>query len=199
MSLLSEVMDTVTTQFAEQRATAPSLTAYKDGQVDAEQTLANITQREYQNYVRDVRPLEMQLIEKARTDTSLIDAAYEDRDRSNQLTQGIVDRNAGRYGAQLTPAQMQQQQRELSRSTTLGGIQGIADARIAQKDANRALMADLIDIGQGVNRASLGELGNAAQNAANRESAYKSARAQHKAQTYGTLGTIGAAALIFGI
>ena len=198
MAFYDEFMDAAESQLA-QRGTASSLTAYKDGQVDAEQTLANITQREYQNYVRDVRPIEMQLIEKAKTDTSLIDAALADRDRSTQLTQGIVDRNANRYGGALTPAQMDQQRRQLNLSTTLGGIQGIADARIAQKDANRALMADLIDIVEGVNRASLGELGNAAQNAANRESAYKSARAQHKAQTYSTLGTIGAAALIFGI
>jgi hypothetical protein len=111
--------------------------------------------------------------------------------------QGIVDRNADRYGAALTPAQMEQQQRSLQMGTTLGGIQGVNDARVAQKDANRALMADLIDIGQGVNRSSLASLGNAAGAAAQRESAYKNARAQNKAQTYGMLGTLGAAAIAF--
>ena len=90
---------------------------------------------------------------------------------------------------------MQQQRAQLQRGTTLGGIQGVNDARVAQKDANRALMADLIDIGQGVNRSSLSSLGNAAQAAAQRESAYKNARAQHKAQTYSMLGTAAAAIL----
>lgn len=191
--MASEIMNTMADTITQDKS---SLIAYKEGQIDPEQTLANVTQREYQNYMRDVRPLELELVEKAKTDTSLIDAAVEDRDRSNQLTQGIIDRNAGRYGAALTPAQMDAQKRQLSLGTTLGGIQGVNDARIAQKDANRALMQDLINIGQGVNRASLGELSNAAQNAANRESAYKSAKAQNKAQTYSTLGTIGAAAAI---
>ena len=88
-----------------------SLTAYKGGEVDPEQTLANITQADYANYLRDVRPIELELVEKAKTDTSLIDQAIEDRDNANQLTQGVIDRNASRYGAALTPAQMEQQRR----------------------------------------------------------------------------------------
>lgn len=174
--------------------TNKSLTAYgKDG-VDPEKTLSNITQADYDNYLRDIQPVELELINKAKTDTSLIDQAKDDRDNSNQLMQGVVDRNASRYGAALTPAQIEEQKRSLQMGTTLGGIQGVNDARVAQKDANRALMADLIDIGQGVNRSSLSSLGNAAGNAAQRESAYKNAKAQNKAQTYGMLGTLGAAA-----
>ena len=174
--------------------TNKSLTAYgKDG-VDPEKTLSNITQADYNNYLRDIQPVELELINKAKTDTSLIDQAKEDRDNSNQLMQGVVDRNASRYGAALTPAQIEEQKRSLQMGTTLGGIQGVNDARVAQKDANRALMADLIDIGQGVNRSSLSSLGNAAGAAAQRESAYKNAKAQSKAQTYGMLGTLGAAA-----
>jgi hypothetical protein len=172
-----------------------SLTAYNSDGIDPEQTLSNITQADYETYLRDIRPTELELIDRAQNDTSLIDQAIEDRDRSNELMQGIVDRNASRYGASLTPAQIEQQKRSLAMVTTLGGIQGVNDARVAQKDANRALMADLIDIGQGVNRASLGSLGNAASAAASRESAYKNARAQNKAQTYSMLGTLGAAAV----
>jgi len=177
--------------------TNKSLTAYgKDG-VDPEKTLSNITQADYDNYLRDIQPVELELINKAKTDTSLIDQAKDDRDNSNQLMQGVVDRNASRYGAALTPAQIEEQKRSLQMGTTLGGIQGVNDARVAQKDANRALMADLIDIGQGVNRSSLSSLGNAAGAAAQRESAYKNAKAQNKAQTYGMLGTLGAAAFAF--
>lgn len=176
-----------------------SLTAYgKDG-VDPEKTLANISQADYNNYLRDVQPIELELLNKAKTDTSLIDQAEVDRDNSNQLMQGVIDRNASRYGAALTPAQMEEQKRTLARGTTLGGIQGVADARVAQKDANRALMADLINIGQGVNRASLGALSNAAGAASQRENAYRSAKAQSKAQTYGMLGSLGAAAFIVGL
>ena len=172
------------------------LTAYdKNGEVDPEQTLANITQKDYDDYLENVKPLEMELLNKAKTDTGLIDQAREDRGTSNALMQGIVDRNASRYGATLTPAQIQAQKTALSTGTTLAGIQGVNDARVAQKDSNRALMQDLIDIGQGVQRSSLSSLGNAAASAAQRESAFKNARAQHKAQTYNMLGSIGGAAL----
>ena len=171
------------------------LTVYKNGQVDPEATSAAITQAEYDNYTSNIKPIEMELLEKAKTDTSLIDQAVEDRDNSNALMTGIADRNADRYGAALTPAQRQQQERQLEMGTTLAGVQGVNDARVAQKDANRALMTDLIDIGQGVNRSSLSSLGNAAAAAQRRESAFKSARAQHKAQTYSMLGTLGAAAI----
>ena len=171
------------------------LTVYKNGEVDPEATAAAITQAEYANYTENIKPIEMQLLEKAQTDTSLIDQAVEDRDNSNALMTGIANRNASRYGAALTPAQLQQQERQLEMGTTLAGVQGVNDARVAQKDANRALMTDLIDIGQGVNRSSLSSLGNAAAAAQQRESAFKSARAQHKAQTYSMLGTLGAAAI----
>ena len=172
------------------------LTVYDEkGEVDPEKTLAAITQKDYDDYLKNVQPLEMELLHKAKTDTSLIDQAREDRRNSNALMQGIVDRNATRYGATLTPAQIEAQKRALTTGTTLAGVQGVNNARIAQKDANRALMQDLIDIGQGVQRASLSSLGNAAASAAQRESAYKSAKAQHKANTYNMIGQIGGAAL----
>lgn len=167
----------------------------KDG-VDPEQTLANITQAQWDDWVRDIKPIEDDLINKATSSTELIDQAKADRDAAMPLMQGIANRQAQRYGAALTPAQLKEQQRSLARGTTLGGIQAVNDARIAQKDANRALLADLIDIGQGVNRSSLGELSNAAGNKSARDQAYKNARAQHRANMYGTLGTLGAAAAI---
>lgn len=167
----------------------------RDG-VDPEQTLANITQAQWNDYVRDIQPIEDDLINKATSSTELIDQAKADRDAAMPLMQGIANRQAQRYGAALTPAQLKEQQRSLARGTTLGGIQAVNDARIAQKDANRALLADLIDIGQGVNRSSLGELSNAAGNQSARDQAYKNARAQHKANMYSTVGTLGAAAAI---
>jgi len=74
-------------------------------------------------------------------------------------------------------------------------VQSLSDARIAQNEANTALMADLINIGQGLNRSSQNQLGNAAQDQKAREMAYDSAKAAHKAQTYSTLGSLGAMAI----
>ena len=56
-------------------------------------------------------------------------------------------------------------------------------------------MADLINIGQGLNRTSQNQLGNAAQDQKAREMAYDNARAAHKANTYSTIGSLGAMAI----
>ena len=160
-----------------------------------DQVFADMTRQDYIDFVRDYQPFENQLIEQAQNDTRLIDQAREDVTVAQGLAAGIASRNASRYGASLTPAQMQQQQRQLQRANTLGGIQSVNDARIAQREANTRLLGDLINIGQGLNRSSLDQLGSAAATAANRENAYQAARAQSRAQTYSTIGSLGAAAI----
>ena len=162
---------------------------------DPEQAFADITRNEYMDYVENYRPFEESLIEQAQTDTSLIDQAREDVTKASSLTAGIAQRNQARYGAALTPAQLQQQSRQLQRANTLGSAQSISDARIAQRDANTNLLSDLINIGQGVNRSSQTQLGQSAANANQLKNAYTSAKAASKAQTYGTIGQLGAMAI----
>lgn len=166
---------------------------------DPRQTYADITRGEYNDYVRDYRQFELDQIEKARTDTSLIDAAREDSAMAGQIAGDVAQRNLSRYGGQLTAAQAQQQQRALQRNTTLGSIQALSDARIAQREANERLLSDLINIGQGVNRASQTQLGQAAADQSSREAAYQNAKAASKAQTYQTVGTLASAAILAGI
>lgn len=163
---------------------------------DPRQTYADITRGEYNDYVRDYRQFELDQIEKAKTDTSLIDSAREDSAMAGQIAGEVAQRNLSRYGGQLTAAQAQQQQRALQRNTTLGSIQALSDARIAQREANQRLLSDLINIGQGVNRASQSQLGQAAADQSSRETAYRNAKAASKAQTYQTVGTLASAALI---
>jgi len=86
--------------------------------------------------------------------------------------------------------------RSLQRSNTLGGIQSVNDARIAQREANTALLSDLINIGQGVNRSSQGQLGQSAANAAARQQQYEAARAQSRSQTYSTIASLGSMAIM---
>ena len=166
---------------------------------DPRETMAGITRGEYNDYVRDYQGFELEQIEKARTDTSLIDSAREDSAMASQLSGQVADRNIGRYGAQLTPAQQQQQQGSLQRSTALGSIQALSDARIAQREANQTLLADLINIGQGVNRSSQSQLASAASDQSAREQAYKSAKANSKAQTYQTVGSLASAAILASV
>ena len=163
---------------------------------DPDKTYANITRQEYLDYVTNYRDFEEGMIERAQNDTSLIDAAREDVATASTLASGVANRNASRYGAALTPAQMQQQTRSLDRANTLGGIQAIGDARLAQREANTQQLSDLINIGQGVNRSSLGQMGSAAANATQRKNAYDSAKAASKAQTMSTVGSLGAMAIM---
>jgi hypothetical protein len=163
---------------------------------DPEQAYAAITRGEYLDYIQNFRGFEDQLIQQAQTDTSLIDQARADAPMAAALTQGVASRNASRYGTNLTPAQLQQQQLRLQRANTLGSIQSINDARLAQREANTRLLADLINIGQGVNRTSQNQLGSSAANYRNLQDSYTQAKASSKAQTYQTIGSLGAMAIL---
>lgn len=164
---------------------------------DPEKAYADLTRQEYLDYVKNYRGFEEQLINKAQTDRSLIDQARKDVGVASALTQGVAARNAQRYGVALTPAQIQQQELRLQRANTLGGIQAVNDAKIAQREANTALLSDLINIGQGVNRASQQQLGSAAADATARRNAYTQAKAASKANTYSTIGSLASAAILF--
>jgi hypothetical protein len=163
---------------------------------DPEKAYANLTRQEYLDYVQNYRKFEEQLINKAQTDRSLIDQARKDVGVASTLTQGVATRNAQRYGVALTPAQIQQQELQLQRANTLGGIQAVNDAKLAQRESNTALLSDLINIGQGVNRASQQQLGSAAADATARRNAYTQAKAQSKANTYSTIGSLASAAIL---
>ena len=173
---------------------------YNAGQLptvtDPEKAYADITRQQYLDFVNNYGQFEKDLIDKAQSDTSLIDQAREDVAMTQGVAQGVADRNASRYGAYVTPAMREQQQRTLQRQNTLGGINQINNAKLAQKEQNTALLGDLINIGQGLNRSSMDQLGGAAAQAANRNSAYEQAKAANKANTYSTLGSLGAMAIM---
>lgn len=162
---------------------------------DPDKTYAQMTRDDYNRYVQDYRPFEEKLLQQAQTDTTLIDSARENSEIAQGLMTGVVARNAERYGTNLTPAQLQEQARSLDRANTLGAAQSINDARIAQKEVNQAAIADLVNIGQGVNRSSLSQMQGAAQAATQRKNAYDQAKAASKAQTYSTIGGLASAAI----
>jgi hypothetical protein len=163
---------------------------------DPDQVFANITRQDYLDYVKNYRDFEEDLLDRAQNDTSLIDAAYENAENAQGLMAGVANRNASRYGVDLTPAQKREQARGLTRANSLGLAQSVNDARIAQREANQTALADLINIGQGVNRSSLGQMQTAAQNATQRKNAYDQAKAASKAQTYSTLGSLASTAIL---
>ena len=163
---------------------------------DPEKTYADITRSDYENYVRDFRQFEEDLID-AKDDTSLIDQASVDAQNQARIAREIQQRNIERYGgAGLTAVQRQEQAKALSlgASTNLSGM--LNNARIQQDQLNRSTLADLINIGQGVNRTAISGLGDASAMAANKKSAYNNAKAAHKSQMIGLGGSLASAALL---
>jgi len=163
---------------------------------DPEKAFADITRQDYESYIQDYRGFENKLIE-ARNDTSLIDRAPEDAAKQTEIAKGIQERNISRYGgAGLSVAQRQQQQVANQRQGQLGLAGSLNTARTAQKDINQSTLADLINIGQGVNRSALSGMGTASQNAAAKASAFKTAKASHTSQMVGMGSSLATAAIL---
>jgi hypothetical protein len=162
---------------------------------DPEAAYTQITRGEFQDYIKNFRGMENDLIKRAQTDTSLVDQARLDSTSASDLTKQIASRNQQRYGGQMTPAQLQAMRGSIQRGSILGQIQSVGDARIAQNEANTNLKADLINIGQGVNRSSQSQLGSAATDANSRRQAFDAAKAQSRANTYSTIGQLGSMAI----
>ena len=163
---------------------------------DPDKAYASITRGEYLDFVNQYGDFERDLINQAQTDTSLIEQARDDAALGQTLARDMSQRNLSRYGANLTPVQQRELERTLQRQSTLGGIQSVQDARIAQEEANTKLMADLINIGQGVNRTSQQQLGQSAANKTQLDNAYRQAKASAKAQNIGAIGQIGSMAIM---
>lgn len=163
---------------------------------DPEATYAGITRQDYENYVRDFRAFEEDLID-TKDDTSLVDQASVDAANQARIAREIQQRNIERYGgAGLTAVQRQEQAKamNLGAATNLTGL--LNNARIGQREINQATLADLINIGQGVNRNALQGLGDASSMAANKRNAYNSAKAAHRSQMIGLGGSLASAAVL---
>jgi len=161
------------------------------GVSDPDKTMADVATGQYERYISGYRDFEEALI-KARNDTSLIDAAREDAPEQARIASEAAARNRSRFGLTQTAVQARETQRAEQRGAATNLAGGLNNARLAQRDANKRLLGDLINIGQGVNRSSLSQLGAAGENAVARKNAYQNAKAQHKAQTWQMVGSAGA-------
>ena len=163
---------------------------------DPEKVYADISRQDYENYLADFRDFEERLI-SAKDDTSLTEQAREDALKQNQIASEVQRRNIERYGgAGLSEAQRQEQLRALQRGGQLN-LAGVSNnALIQQREINQRTLADLINIGQGVNRSALQGLGEASSMAANRAAAYKNAKAQHKSNMIGLGSGLASAAIM---
>ena len=156
---------------------------------DPDKAFADVSLRQHEFLVREFRPFEQALIDSI-DDTSLIDAVPEETEEQARIAREIDERNRSRYGYTRTAMEQQEVAREGQRTqnTMLAG--GLNNARLAQRERNQNLLAQLVNIGQGLNRGSLGQMGSAAEMAINRRNAYTQAKAQAKAQRWGFLGSL---------
>jgi hypothetical protein len=83
----------------------------------------------------------------------------------------------------------------MQRGGSLASVGSLNNARLAQREINQSTLADLINIGQGLNRNALSQMNTAAGLQSQRQQAYKNAKAQHSAQMIGMGGQLGSALL----
>jgi len=159
--------------------------------------LATITRDDYQNYLDTFAPIEdevLRLSAKPNRD-ELRRQATEDARRAIDVSKGITQRNLERYGAELTPAQRRELNKEQARAGTLGEIS-------AQNFATRDAMANQLrnlglsaNIGVNAKTQGLKLLGSSAVSEGNRQAAYNQAKTQASATNRQAIGTIAALAI----
>lgn len=162
---------------------------------DADSIFANITRQQYDDFYKDFGALESSLLARSQNDQTLVDQAKKDAPKTAQISAGAASRNASRYGLAQLPDMLKAQAGSTARAGALGTSDAVNNARVAQKDLNDNLVTKLVEIGSGVNSSALGQLGSAAADATARKNAYTQAKANSQANTYSTLGTLGAAAI----
>jgi hypothetical protein len=164
---------------------------------DPDKVFADVTQRQQDRYKRDFRPFENELVQKAQTDTSLIDAVPEDVAQQSQIAEDVARRNRERFGFESTQALTAERQRAFQRGGVVNLAGGLNEARLSQLDQNQKVLSDLINIGQGVNRSSLQGLGAAAENAVARRNQYERDRVAYKNSQTSMLSSLAMGAMFF--
>ena len=147
---------------------------------DPDYIFADVSKRQFDRYERDFKPFEIDLIERAQADTSLIDRVPEDVEQQQRIAEGVNRRNRERFGFESTQALAAERERATQRGEALNLAGGLTNARLAQLDQNQKVLGDLINIGQGLNRSSLSGLGAAAENAVARRNQYERDRVAYK-------------------
>ena len=163
---------------------------------DPEMTYARITRDEFLKQQNKYGQLRKDAVNEALTDTSLIDAAKADAPKLAQLSRDIVRRNQERYGVSLTPAQRRARDNASLQGEALATAGSINNARLNQFEQNRSSLGRLMAVSNNTYSDALGSLGTASSNAAQRNQAYQSAKANAKASRINTIGSIAGAALL---
>ena len=119
----------------------------------------------------------------------LIDTALDDIAVQQNLAQGIVDRSRSRYGIATTGAFNLEQRRAIDRGRVNIASDALNNARISQDEQNTALLNELSNISNTINKQITQMGSSAALQTTNMENSYKAAKSQHKSNKYGIIGS----------
>ena len=154
---------------------------------DPDAYYATVAQNQYETSIQEFQPFEQALIDTLE-DTSIVDSVRGDVETQSRIAKEVAERNRQRYGYDQTAAERSEVSRAQQRGQATNLAGGLNTARLAQRERNKNLMADLINIGLNQQRSSMYQLGVSAQNAVDRRNAYTQAQAQAKSQRFGMIG-----------
>lgn len=161
---------------------------------DPSQTLADIIRREEERYNYFYTTVEDELADSLQ-DTSTVQSARETADTGFDGLRARQQRQNSRYGLTQTAVAQREFDRRADIGKTLNFDASVNDARLEQKERSDGLRRQLIDIGRGVAGTATEGLTSAANNQTQREANNANAKAQSRAQTTQTIGSLGALAL----
>ena len=167
---------------------------------DPDKVLADVSVSDYNRFQRDFRPFEEELVQQLSSGAQpLVDAVPEDVAQQQRIAEGIASRNRSRFGVAETGAQRRERIGATQRGTAINLAGGLNNARLAQLDQDRVLLADLINIGQGLNRSSIQNLGTAAENQTARRNQFTQDKAAARNQRISLIGSLAGLAIFSDI
>lgn len=150
----------------------------------ADDILQRIYQRDWSNYVTNYQPM---LFEAANTigDNGIVDAAKVQANRMGLRDVTAARRMATRSGESLTPLQAKVATNDALRDSSLAKTAVVNQARLDQRDYDRSMASQMINLSRSGSRTAQESLGAIAGNEASRKSAYDSAKTATQNQNVG--------------
>ena len=163
---------------------------------DPDKVLADVSTSDYDRFQMDFRPFEQELVNQLNSGRQdLVEAVPDDVAQQQRIAEGISERNRQRFGVEETQAQQRGRIGATQRGAALNLAGGLNNARLAQLDQYRVLLADLINIGQGLNRSSIQNLGTAAENMTARKNQFTQDKAAARNQRISLIGSLAGLAI----
>ena len=89
--------------------------AERDEIKDPDKVFADVSKRQFDRYEREFKPFEVDLIRRAETDTSLVDAVPQDVEQQQRIAEDISRRNRERFGIESTAVLSEERQKSFTK------------------------------------------------------------------------------------